>query len=201
MWSEENGVWFDYDRVTNRHVACYYDTNFFPLFTGCAHEGFDGNKTAEYLDKAGVLSFPGGLPSSLVSSGQQWDFPNAWAPTTWVVIQGLRAVGQDLLAQKIAEKWIKKNYNMWKSSGGRMFEKYNVESQCFKAMGGGGEYEMQEGFGWTNGVILDLLLTYSDRLSSTTANTCHANCECQTPTQTGSTVDAQSVCEDHPDNT
>uniref|UniRef100_A0A914X344 Trehalase n=1 Tax=Plectus sambesii TaxID=2011161 RepID=A0A914X344_9BILA len=68
-------------------------------------------------------------------------------------------------------------------------------------MGGGGEYEMQEGFGWTNGVILDLLLTYSDRLSSTTANTCHAHCECQTPTQTGSTVDAQSVCEDHLDNT
>lgn len=78
---------------------------------------------AAYLDKAGVLAFPGGLPSSLISSGQQWDFPNAWAPTTWVVIQGLRACGQDQLAQKIAEKWIKKNYNMWKSSGGRMYEK------------------------------------------------------------------------------
>lgn len=41
--------------------------------------------------------------------------------------------------------------------------KYNVET--FKSTAGsGGEYEVQEGFGWTNGVILDLLLTYGDRL-------------------------------------
>ncbi|XP_044785584.1 trehalase-like isoform X3 [Bubalus bubalis] len=32
--------------------------------------------------------------------------------------------------------------------------------------GGGGEYEVQEGFGWTNGVALMLLDRYGDRLSS-----------------------------------
>lgn len=42
-----------------------------------------------------------------------------------------------------------------------MFEKYNVEDSL---LGHGGEYEVQEGFGWTNGVILDLLITYGDRL-------------------------------------
>ena len=31
--------------------------------------------------------------------------------------------------------------------------------------GGGGEYENQMGFGWTNGVILDLLNKYGDRLT------------------------------------
>jgi hypothetical protein len=31
--------------------------------------------------------------------------------------------------------------------------------------GGGGEYELQLGFGWTNGVILDLLVKYGDRLT------------------------------------
>ncbi|XP_029771568.1 trehalase [Suricata suricatta] len=34
--------------------------------------------------------------------------------------------------------------------------------------GGGGEYEVQEGFGWTNGVVLMLLDRYGDRLSSGT---------------------------------
>ena len=30
--------------------------------------------------------------------------------------------------------------------------------------GSGGEYVVQDGFGWTNGVILDLLMHYGDRL-------------------------------------
>jgi alpha,alpha-trehalase len=31
--------------------------------------------------------------------------------------------------------------------------------------GGGGEYEIQLGFGWTNGVIMELLQKYGDRLT------------------------------------
>lgn len=33
--------------------------------------------------------------------------------------------------------------------------------------GSGGEYDIQTGFGWTNGVVLFLLNQYGDRLSST----------------------------------
>lgn len=83
------------------------------------------------MEHIGALGFPGGLPSSLITSGQQWDFPNAWAPTTWVVIQGLRAHGKDELAFQIADKWIRKNYNMWVSSGGRMYEKVRPISRVF----------------------------------------------------------------------
>lgn len=42
---------------------------------------------------------------------------------------------------------------------------YNVASQNYNTAGGGGEYEVQEGFGWTNGVVLDLLLTYGPDLT------------------------------------
>lgn len=31
--------------------------------------------------------------------------------------------------------------------------------------GGGGEYELQTGFGWTNGVVMDLLYKYSSKLT------------------------------------
>lgn len=31
--------------------------------------------------------------------------------------------------------------------------------------GGGGEYEVQLGFGWTNGVVMEFLDKFSDRLS------------------------------------
>lgn len=164
LWNESRGSWFDFDLRDNCHLEMYQDTNFFPMVTGATHEGFDSGVVVRYLNETGVLAFPGGIPSSLVSSGQQWDFPNAWAPTSWVIMEGLRMVGEEEVAIGLAQKWVRKNYAMWKSSGGRMFEKYNVVSPCLKAAGGGGEYEMQEGFGWTNGVMLDLLTTYPDRL-------------------------------------
>ena len=39
---------------------------------------------------------------------------------------------------------------------GKLLEKYNVEATG-PAAGGGGEYPLQDGFGWTNGVLLTLL--------------------------------------------
>jgi len=37
---------------------------------------------------------------------------------------------------------------------GKLMEKYNVED--LSKLAGGGEYEGQDGFGWTNGVYLAL---------------------------------------------
>jgi alpha,alpha-trehalase len=39
-----------------------------------------------------------------------------------------------------------------------MMEKYNVENTSLDA--GGGEYAGQDGFGWTNGVFVDLVQRY-----------------------------------------
>ena len=41
---------------------------------------------------------------------------------------------------------------------GKLMEKYNVRDTGLEA--GGGEYEGQDGFGWTNGVFLALLQKY-----------------------------------------
>jgi len=37
----------------------------------------------------------------------------------------------------------------------KLIEKYSVESH--QGLGGGGEYPLQDGFGWTNGVLAALL--------------------------------------------
>jgi hypothetical protein len=47
---------------------------------------------------------------------------------------------------------------------GQVFEKYHA--QMVGEPGGGGEYIVQEGFGWTNGVILFLLQQFGDRLKA-----------------------------------
>lgn len=42
-------------------------------------------------------------------------------------------------------------------------------------VGDGGEYDVQDGFGWTNGVALDLLQTYGHRLVAPVIPTSSAN--------------------------
>ncbi|KAE9421080.1 hypothetical protein Angca_008760 [Angiostrongylus cantonensis] len=172
LWYDSAGCWFDYDTATGQHLCMFSDTNFFPLYTKATHPGFDSQSVVDYLRRTGVLEFPGGVPSSLVATGQQWDFPNAWAPTMWILIEGLRSTGQDEIALQLTDKWVRKNFNVWRTSGGKMFEKYNVVTSCNKIVGGGGEYETQEGFGWSNGVLLDLLITYGSQISWTPTDEC-----------------------------
>ncbi|GMT31899.1 hypothetical protein PFISCL1PPCAC_23196 [Pristionchus fissidentatus] len=160
FWSESEGMWFDYDLQSGKRSHRFYDSHLLPLYAECTHEGFQVSRVIDYLTRHSLLGEPGGIPSSTVPSGEQWDFPNAWAPIMWLIIQGLRKSGATDLSEKLAEKWLTRNMNEWRRSGGKMLEKYDVTSLCGRAKATGGEYEVQEGFGWTNGVVLDLLVTY-----------------------------------------
>jgi len=100
---------------------------------------------------------PGGLVTTLVSTGQQWDAPNGWAPLQWMAIQGLRNYGEDALAAEIAQRWMQLNTAVYGRTG-KLMEKYNVQN--LELPGGGGEYPGQDGFGWTNGVLAALMHQY-----------------------------------------
>lgn len=58
-----------------------------------------------------------------------------------------------------------------------MFEKYNVSLATTdeSAAGGGGEYDVQTGFGWTNGVILDFLDKYGETVMLHDAASTHSS--------------------------
>ena len=122
-----------------------------PLYFGVA----DSAKAviqAETLAK--TLLAPGGILTTPVESGQQWDAPNGWAPLQWIAIKGLERYGQNELANRIKEGWLSINEKVYQNTG-KMMEKYNVVDTTLIA--GGGEYPTQDGFGWTNGVVLGLL--------------------------------------------
>jgi alpha,alpha-trehalase len=57
------------------------------------------------------------------------------------------------LALTIAERWTALNEKVYRNTG-KFVEKYNVEDLTLDA--GGGEYPVQDGFGWSNGVYLAL---------------------------------------------
>lgn len=95
----------------------------------------------------------GGLLSTLIYSGEQWDAPNGWAPLQWLAFTAMKQYAFDEFAQNIAERWTKNVEKVFDKTR-RLTEKYNVVDDGLNAKGG--EYANQDGFGWTNGVYLKL---------------------------------------------
>ncbi|XP_042088642.1 trehalase isoform X2 [Ovis aries] len=166
LWDEDKGAWFDYDLENEKKNLEFYPSNFAPLWAGCFSDPDDVDKALKYLEDSRILTYQYGIPTSLQKTGQQWDFPNAWAPLQDLVIRGLAkspsAKAQEVAFQ-LAQNWIRTNFDVY-SKKSAMYEKYDISNGG--QPGGGGEYEVQEGFGWTNGVVLMLLDRYGDRLSS-----------------------------------
>jgi len=93
---------------------------------------------------------PGGWVTSLNHSNQQWDAPNGWPPLQWIVYRGLARYHFDQDAIVGAKRWLE-NCALTYQQTGLLLEKYDVVEPG--KLAGGGEYNVQEGFGWTNGVI------------------------------------------------
>uniref|UniRef100_A0AAF5D4V3 Trehalase n=1 Tax=Strongyloides stercoralis TaxID=6248 RepID=A0AAF5D4V3_STRER len=168
FYNSKNYGWYDYNKKSQKHNFGYYPSNLSPLYWKCFGNEEEQNIPLLYnkLKSEGVFSYRGGLPTSLYDSNQQWDLPNGWSPTNHMVIIGLSKTNNSFLqdeALKLAKRWILSNFRTFKKENA-MFEKYNVVSEKI-GHGGGGEYDVQEGFGWTNGVILDLLTKYSNNLT------------------------------------
>ncbi|XP_018571291.1 trehalase isoform X2 [Anoplophora glabripennis] len=167
LWHEEIGAWLDYDIFNEVKRDYFYPTNIAPLWTGCyntTNKDKIVRSVLKYLQNKNIL-YPGGIPTTVEHTGEQWDYPNAWPPLQHIMVVGLNSTGNDhavRLAYEIAEKWIRSNYKAFNKTG-NMYEKYDATVPG--GYGGGGEYEVQEGFGWTNGVIIDLLSRYADELT------------------------------------
>ena len=121
-----------------------------PLFFGLA-SAEQGHAVAERLARDFLQ--PGGFVTTTITSGQQWDAPNGWAPLEWMGIEGVRRYGRDDLAAEAGARWLALNRRTYEATG-KMMEKYDVRD--LQRPAGGGEYPAQDGFGWTNGVALAL---------------------------------------------
>jgi alpha,alpha-trehalase len=127
-------IYLDYDFVGDSLTSRPTLAMLYPLYAQCATR--DAAKgVADFVEKH-FLS-PGGLVTSLVDSGEQWDYPNGWAPHQYIGVRGLLNYEQEELAQTIAQRWLQLNEKVYREEG-KMMEKYNVVDTTLQ--GGGGEY-------------------------------------------------------------
>jgi alpha,alpha-trehalase len=150
-WSETKGMFFDFNVQKYKQTPIISAAMAFPLYFKMVNKR-DADRVAAAIQEH--LLRPGGIIATTQNTGEQWDAPNGWAPLQWIVIKGLRNYGHDDLANDIKKRWLDLNVKVYKATG-KMLEKYNVEDLSLES--GGGEYPVQDGFGWTNGVLLKLL--------------------------------------------
>ncbi|XP_011308384.1 trehalase isoform X2 [Fopius arisanus] len=169
LWHEEVGVWLDYDLLNDMKRDYFYPTNVVPLWTNCyditKREDYVG-KVLKYLERNQIMVNLGGIPATLELSGEQWDYPNAWPPLQYFVIESLDNTGDawaQRLAYEMSERWVRSNFKAFNATNS-MYEKY--DATVSGGGGGGGEYEVQLGFGWSNGLVMHLINKYGDRLAA-----------------------------------
>lgn len=147
-WNQEKKFFFDFDFSANKQKESFTLAAAFPLFFEIATP--DQASAVEEIMLSKFLK-SGGLTTTLINSGQQWDAPNGWAPLQWITYKGLLNYNLNSAAAQIKTNWTTINLNVY-SKTGKMTEKYDVWSSNGEASGG--EYPNQDGFGWTNGVFL-----------------------------------------------
>ncbi len=166
LWDAAGGVYRDYRFVKQAQVPRISAATLYPLFVALASRQ---QAAAVAATVSRDLLKAGGIVTTPLVSGQQWDAPNGWPPLQWIGVAGLRHYALSALADSVACRWIVSVNRVYTQSN-KLVEKYDVMTTG--RVGGGGEYPLQDGFGWTNGVMRKLMALYPKFAANSTAESC-----------------------------
>jgi alpha,alpha-trehalase len=150
LWNQEKGFYFDYFIKENCLSPHFTLAGLYPLFVQIASEN-QAHLTIKKIESSFLRK--GGLRTTLNNTNQQWDGSNGWPPLQWIGYLSCKLYNQTTLANTIAKRWTELNEKIFTQTH-RFVEKYQVDTLSIEVQDG--EYELQEGFAWSNGVYLML---------------------------------------------
>lgn len=151
LWNDKKGWYADYDMRRKAVSDSLTAAALYPLFVKAAAQ--DRADKVAAATQAQLLK-AGGVLTTTMNTGQQWDAPNGWAPLQWIAAVGLENYGHDDLSMEVTWRFLTNVQHTYDREK-KLVEKYDVTTTG--TGGGGGEYPLQDGFGWTNGVTLKML--------------------------------------------
>ena len=152
LWDAGRSRFFDYDFEKKQRSTYDYVTMFYPLWAGLATK----EQAQKVSGNAVIFEKAGGLMMSPYETGGQWDAPYEWAPTQLLAVEGLRRYGLNNEANRISYKFLSTIAENFRHDG-TIREKYNAVTRSSETAVTAGYHMNIVGFGWTNGVFLDLL--------------------------------------------
>ena len=158
LWNPDQGVFTDYLWREEKPSGTVTAATLSPLFFGLATRE-QAERVADVVHAR--LLKRGGLVTSTVSTGQQWDAPNAWAPLQWIAIEGRSDYGEiALLRLSLSDGCSRRSpptappASSWRNTTRRTprgHRRWGVPTQ--------------DGFGWTNGALRKLLVLYPNAVA------------------------------------
>jgi alpha,alpha-trehalase len=152
LWDEKRGMFFDYNFSKQEHSTYAYVTVFYPLWAGLATP----EQAKGVMKNLSTFEQPGGLVMSPHDTGGQWDFPYEWAPNQLLADEGMRRYGFNEDADRVSYKFLSTVAENFRHDG-TIREKYNAVTRSSETTVTAGYHVNIVGFGWTNGVFLNLL--------------------------------------------
>jgi len=152
LWDDQRGLFFDYDLRTGARSTYQYVTTFYPLWAGLASP----QQAQAVAGNVKIFERAGGLATSPNNTGMQWDYPYGWAPLQSLAVEGLRRYGFTADADRISYEFLSTVAENFRREG-TIREKYDVVTRSSEAHVSAGYQANVVGFGWTNGVFLELL--------------------------------------------
>ena len=101
-----------------------------------------------------------GIPTSLIQSGNQWDYPYVWAPVQYFAMHGIvnHGIGNSPIAgialNNILEGWME-SADIFFAKTGYLVEKYTSYDPTADKRVSHGYSNAQIGFGWSNAIYMD----------------------------------------------
>ena len=162
LWDQGEGLFFDYNTISQKRKKYVSAVAFYPLWAGLATE-----KQAKSIVESAIpaLEMAGGIVGSTEKArgkisesrpARQWDYPNGWAPHQIMAWQGLIDYGYNDIAYRLIYRWL---YTITRNAvdyNGTVPEKFDVVNRThlvFAEYGNVGTkfaYITKEGFGWMN---------------------------------------------------
>jgi len=161
LWDEGRGLYFDFDFQSQVQSSYEYVTTFMPMWAGVATQ----EQARAIMRNIAVFEKPGGLAMSPHETGGQWDYPYAWAPNQLLADEGMRRYGFNDEADRASYEFISAVAENFRRDG-TIREKYNAATRSSETQVTAGYHVNVVGFGWTNGVFLELLHQLPEKLAA-----------------------------------
>ncbi len=140
-----DGIYLDYNMETGKHSEILSAASLYPYTFGVSHDKDGALKVLKRLE------LPFGLSACEKRDDDvffQWDYPCMWPAATCLAYMGLKNIGLDADAKRIAEKYVSVARNIFDETG-RLWEKYDALTGKIAVTS---EYETMPMMGWTAAV-------------------------------------------------
>ena len=146
MHDRKSGIFYDYNFEKNSFSSVTSCASLYPFAVGLSDDKEAAKKILEKLE----------LPYGLAACGYrgedaeylQWDYPSMWPSNVYFAYVGLKRIGLEEDANRIADKYLQTVERCFEQTGA-LWEKYDAKKGIVSVTR---EYETPEMMGWTAGV-------------------------------------------------